>query len=62
MSRTKHNSKSLGYEFWSRRSRVLSTGKFAKKLTHRLARLRKKILIRTAYNDPDNVEGRYPGE
>lgn len=62
MSRTKKNSKGPGYEFWSRRSGVMDYGPVAKMITKKEERTRNKEIERQAYINPEEVEGRFPGE
>ena len=65
MSRTKRQSKPSGTDFWSRRCfgcGCLGTGPIAKRITKKAERTRKKRLLRKALVDPQNVEGRFPGE
>ena len=62
MSRTKKKSKAPGYEFWSRRSKVMSSGPGAKKITKMHERTRNKKIERDALKNPENAEGRFPGE
>ena len=65
MSKTIKNKKGIGYDFWSRRCFgcfVLSHGKIAKMITKQKERTRNKKLIKQAIENPDNYEGRFPGE
>lgn len=64
MSRTNHKTKSKrpGYDFWSRRSGVMCFGPVAKWISKKMERTRNKKIERQALSDPDNVEGRFPGE
>lgn len=62
MSRTNHRTKSPGYDFWSRRSGVMSSGPVAKWISKKIERTRNKKLERDALVDPENVQGRFAGE
>lgn len=62
MARSKKGGKSPGYDFWSRRSGVMSSGRWAKWISKKIERTRNKKLERQAIHDPENVEGRFPGE
>lgn len=62
MSRTKHGSKGVGFEFWGRRSHPMSSGAISKRITKKQERTRNKKIINQAHNDPDNTEGRFAGE
>jgi hypothetical protein len=69
MGKTKSNipkSKRGGYDLWSRRSlrgcSCLSPGRVGKSITKIRERMRDKEIERKAYIDPDNIEGRFPGE
>lgn len=56
MSRTKHSSKSPGYEYWSRRPglKMATPGRYAKQLTHRLERRHaQRELTRPATDEQD---------
>ena len=62
MARTKRRTKVPGYDFWSRRSGVMSFGPVAKWISKKKERTRNKKLERDAMINPDEVEGRFPGE
>lgn len=47
MSKSKKGAKGPGYEYWSRRPGNIQTpGKSAKKITHKIERLRNKLLAK----------------
>lgn len=65
MSRTQKQRKAPGYDFWSRRcfgGHCHGYGAEAKRKTKRQERTRDKKLERLAYDHPEEVEGRFPGE
>jgi len=62
MSRTRKGGKGPGYDFWSRRSSVGHYGKFSKKVTRKQERARDKQIEHAALVNPEEFEGRFPGE
>lgn len=66
MSRTKHHSDTQREkDFWSRRCFgffCMCTGRIPKWITRKKERSRDKQIERQALADPENYEGRFPGE
>ena len=62
MSRTRRGSKPLGYDFWSRRSRALNSGKISKWITNKHERARDRKMVNRAMNNPEDFELRFKGE
>jgi hypothetical protein len=51
MARSKTNSKSPGYEFWSRRPMMYQRGSIAKTFCHKIERQQSKTLTRKELRD-----------
>lgn len=65
MSRTRKGQKSPGHDFWSRRcfgSMSDRSGRLAKQITKRCERQRDRENEFRAMQNPEDYEGRFPGE
>jgi hypothetical protein len=65
MSKTHKHEKPIGYTFWSRRcfgNVNISYGPVAKLITKQKERTRRKKIILKVLKDPNDYEGRFPGE
>ena len=65
MSHSIIGNKDAGYDYWSRRcfgNGNLSYGKIPKQITRKKERTRNKKIIIQAWNNPEDVESRFPGE
>jgi hypothetical protein len=63
MSRTKHSSKSPGFEYWSRRPglKMATPSRYAKQLTHRLERRHAQRELTRQFSE-DHAEVGWPRE
>ncbi len=66
MSRTKKGTKGQSYDVWSRRRgphyNLIGHGPIPKRITKRRERKRDQAIERSALENPEEFEGRIPGE